>query len=101
MNKNEIQKIILDALEMANHAREAEHQIPVAEATALYGKEGYLDSMALVAFLVDVEEALQDRDLQISLSDERAMSQTRSPFRDVQTLTDYIETLIREIGDGA
>ena len=96
MKKSEIQKVILDALIMTNHAREADAQIPVSETTALYGKAGHLDSMALVAFLVDIEEALLDRDLQITLSDERAMSQTRSPFRDVPSLTDYIEGLVKE-----
>lgn len=100
MNRSEIQKVILDALVMANHAREVDAQIPVSENTALYGKSGHLDSMALVAFLVDIEESLFDRDLQITLSDERAMSQTRSPFRDVPSLTDYIEALVKEKLDG-
>lgn len=96
MNRNDIQSIIFDAIAMANHARQADQQIPVSADTALYGTDGHLDSMALVAFLIDIEEALLDCELQISLSDERAMSQTRSPFRNVETLTDYIENLITE-----
>lgn len=96
MNKPEIQKIIFDAIEMANNVREDDQKIPVSEKTELYGKNGNLDSMGLVSFLIDIEESLLDRDIQISLSDERAMSQTRSPFRSVETLTDYIETLVTE-----
>ncbi len=96
MEKSDIQSIIFEAIEMANNAREEGQEIPIAVDTKLYGEEGNLDSMGLVSFLVDVEESLMDRDLQISLSDERAMSQPKSPFRTVATLVDYIDTLIQE-----
>lgn len=96
MNRSEIQRVIFDAIEMSNNVREDDQKIPVSEKTELYGQHGNLDSMGLVSFLIDIEESMLDRDIQISLSDEKAMSQTRSPFRNVETLTDYIETLITE-----
>ena len=96
MTNNDIQQIIFDAIEMANNAREDDKQIPVSAETELYGTGGQLDSMGLVSFLVDIEESFQDNDINISLSDERAMSQSRSPFRNVQSLTDYIAALIKE-----
>jgi len=96
MTNNEIQKIIFSAIEMTNNAREDDKQIPVSEDTELYGTGGQLDSMGLVAFLVDIEESFMDNEIEISLSDERAMSQSNSPFRNVQSLTDYIATLIKE-----
>lgn len=96
MTNNDIQQIIFDAIEMTNHAREDDKQIPVAADTELYGTSGQLDSMGLVAFLVDIEESFQDKEIEITLSDERAMSQSNSPFRNVQSLTDYIATLIKE-----
>jgi acyl carrier protein len=96
MERAEIQAIIFEAIEMANQVREDADKIPVAAETQLYGSAGNLDSMGLVSFLVDVEESLMDRDIQISLSDERAMSQPKSPFKNVATLTDYIETLLKE-----
>ncbi len=94
MTKDDIQQIVFDAIEMANNAREDEDEIPVKADTELYGTNGYLDSMGLVGFLIDIEESFMDRDIQITLSDERAMSQSRSPFRNVESLTDYISTLI-------
>ena len=97
MTNNDIQKIIFDAIEMANNAREEDKQIPVSEDTELYGTSGQLDSMGLVAFLVDIEESFQDNEINITLSDERAMSQSHSPFRNVQSLTDYIATLIKDM----
>ena len=96
MTRDDIQKIIFDAIEMANNAREDDNQIPVSADTELYGTSGTLDSTGLVSFLVDIEESFQDMDMNISLSDERAMSQKNSPFRNVSTLTDYISTLLNE-----
>ncbi len=97
MTKDGIQKILLDALEMANNSRSETEQIPVAIDTELYSSNGHLDSMGLVAFLIDVEESLMDKDINITLSDERAMSQSQSPFRNIQSLTDYIRSLLKEI----
>jgi acyl carrier protein len=94
MTRGDIQQHIFDALEMSNHARDDHEKIPIGPETALYGKDGHLDSMSLVGFLIDVEESLQDQGFRISLSDERAMSQKNSPFRDVPVLVDYISKLI-------
>ncbi len=96
MQQNEIQNIIFQAIDMTNNIREDDNQVPKSATTELYGKDGHLDSMGLVAFLIDIEELFLDEDIQIALSDERAMSQANSPFRNVQTLTDYIETLLKE-----
>jgi len=97
MTNNDIQQIIFNAIEMTNNAREDDKQIPVSEETELYGTSGQLDSMGLVAFLVDIEESFQDAGINITLSDERAMSQSNSPFRNVQSLTNYIATLIKDV----
>lgn len=96
MEKPEILELVLNAIEMTNNMREEDRQIPKSETTELYGANGHLDSMGLVAFLIDIEESLLDEDLQITLSDERAMSQSKSPFRTVDTLVYYIEMLISE-----
>ena len=91
----EIIQIIFDAIDMANHGREDNEKISLSEQTVLFGSNGNLDSMGLVALIIDIEESLLDQDIQISLSDERAMSQSQSPFRTVQTLACYIEALTK------
>lgn len=69
----------------------------VTSATAIYGRRAALDSTQLVSLIVDVEDAVQRAfGVEIVLADERAMSQTRSPFADVATLAAYIETLLNE-----
>jgi hypothetical protein len=44
-----------------------------------------------------VEEAIRDKcGVSVTLADERAMSQARSPFRRVSSLADYAAQLISE-----
>ena len=65
--------------------------------TALFGKEGMLDSMALVQLVVEIEQRLQsEHGLDISLTDERAMSRAKSPFRTIGALSAYIAGLATE-----
>ena len=96
MEQNRIQQIIFDALEATNQVREENNQIEMSSDAKLYGRDGQLESMELVALLIDIEEALQDEGFNISLSDERAMSQSKSPFRDVPSLVSYISSVIQE-----
>lgn len=65
--------------------------------TVLLGRAAVIDSMALVNLVLDVEDAVRSRfGVSLSLADERAMSQTRSPFRTVATLTEYVNLLLGE-----
>jgi len=69
----------------------------VTPMTAVYGRESPLDSTQLVSFVVDIEEELHENlGVEISLVNEQAFSQSRSPFRDVAVLCHHIETLIGE-----
>ena len=69
----------------------------VDESTLLIGRNAVLDSLGLVRLIMDVEQRLQvERDITVTLVDERAMSQKHSPFRSVQTLVDYVCMLVKE-----
>jgi acyl carrier protein len=83
--------IVLDALRMANLAREEDQQLTVAPDAPLFSDSGQLDSMSLVALIVDIEEALGEAGCNVMLTAERAMSCTQSPFKDVPSLVAYIE----------
>jgi acyl carrier protein len=91
VNCSQIQTIILDALRMANLAREDDQQLTVSPDAPLFGDSGQLDSMSLVALIVDIEEALGEAGYNVILTAERAMSCTQSPFKDVPSLAAYIE----------
>jgi acyl carrier protein len=58
--------------------------------TALFGADGFLDSMALVTLVVAVEQAIEETlGVSVSLADPSAMSQERSPYRSVGALAEY------------
>jgi acyl carrier protein len=65
--------------------------------TLLYGEGGEFSSLMVVTLVVSVEQALEDEfDVSVTLTDERAMSRSVSPFRTVGSLTDYATELLSE-----
>jgi acyl carrier protein len=98
MNRDEVVREIFTAIDRANELREPEDQLICAEGTALYGSEGGLDSLGLVSLILDVEAAVNKQaGTDLVLADEHAMSQRRNPFRDVQSLADYIMSRLSEV----
>lgn len=91
--------VILSALQDLMEAN-AEGEVPVLnENTRLIGRSAVLDSMGLVTLIVEVEQRLEaDHDIVVVLADDRAMSQTRSPFLSVGSLADYVAQLVVEQG---
>ena len=65
--------------------------------TVLYGKNGILDSMGLVSLVIAVEQAIEDRyDKAVALADEKAMSQSRSPYRSPLLLAEYAASQLQD-----
>jgi hypothetical protein len=93
----EIEKIIFTALDSVNQEREEGTKFAITADTALFGIEGVLDSLELVSLIVDVETFIADSTgNNISLTDDRAMSQATYPFSNVHLLTSYIQKLLAE-----
>lgn len=66
-------------------------------ATSLIGKQAVIDSLSLVTLIVDIEERIEEEyGVTLTLTDDRAMSQNNSPFRNVGVLVAYLEELIGE-----
>ena len=87
-------ELVTDAATELN-ATEPE-QIPLdrGELAPIYGKDGVLDSLGLVTFILLVEERLEDKiGRRIPLTDDRALSRFRSPFRTIGSVTDYVAEL--------
>ena len=89
----DVERAVLQAMENANRSRSADQQLVVSPDAQIFGPGSPLDSLGLVALLIDVEESLRDIGLDVTLSDERAVSQVKSPFRSVPALTSYILSL--------
>ena len=95
--KTKIENLIIESLKELNEELENEKLSNPTIDTKLYGIDGVLDSLALVTLITDLEEKVSDEfNKDITLADERAMSQRNSPFRSVETLTNYIVKLLEE-----
>jgi D-alanine--poly(phosphoribitol) ligase subunit 2 len=88
--------LVVRLCEEHNEIAERERQIDLRDPNdaRLYGRQGVLDSLGLVSLLAAIEQALEDEyGVQVTLADERAFSQARSPFRTVASLAEYIHGL--------
>jgi len=92
-----VENLIIESLKELNEELENEFLNNPTKETKLYGIDGVLDSLALVTLITDLEEKISDEfDKDITLADEKAMSQRNSPFRSVESLTNYISKLLEE-----
>lgn len=90
-----ITKLILEVVKEVGEDQEKEELTNATDDTLLFGEN--LDSMGIVFLVTDLESRISDElDVDLTLADERAMSQKTSPFRSVKTLTKYITMLISE-----
>jgi acyl carrier protein len=90
-----VQDVVLEAMRLTNLARESGAQLEVSAEAPIFGPDSALDSLGLVALLLDIEDGLRAIGGDVVLSDERAMSQKRSPFRSVPALVAYITSIAR------
>jgi len=99
LNREAAVETILSSLrDLLEATAEGDPPVP-DETTRLIGRSALLDSMGLVTLIVEVEQRLEaDFDLVVVLADDRAMSQTRSPFLSVGSLADYVMQLAAEQG---
>ncbi|EKJ1226319.1 hypothetical protein PIR09_001744 [Campylobacter coli] len=65
--------------------------------TKIYGVEGNLDSLALVGLVSDLESIIADEfGVDLVLASDKTMSQKNSPFKDVESLSNYILALMEK-----
>lgn len=92
MTREQATEIVLAAVTAVNHGRADKIDVSRGADAPLYGREGVLDSMGLVALVVAVEQEVEER-LQVGviLADEKAMSQSSNPFRTVGVFAEYLQ----------
>lgn len=95
MTEKEVEQLIIEALNELNDEFPEDEKIIISSDTILFGKDSQIDSLSLVSLIVSIESKLcsiLDRDL--SLTDDRAMTRSESPFLNVQTLKNYILEIV-------
>ena len=91
MDTSEIEALIIATIRAANQSRAVDTRIEESPTAVIFGPGSALDSIGLVTLVIDIEDALRDRGVDVLLIDDRAISQKRSPFRDVPSLTAHIQ----------
>lgn len=95
MIKEVVLQIIYQSIDDLNRLNDSE--VTKTPETRLFGCDSNIDSLALVNLIVIVEKSVNSlSSKKITIADDKAMSQTRSPFRSVDTLADYITGLVNE-----
>ena len=85
-----IRRLVLEWCADHNEAAERKVDLGAGDAAPLFGIERVLDSLALVGLLVAVEQGIDDElGVTLTLADEKAASQERSPFRTIGSLVAY------------
>lgn len=85
-----IRRLVLDFCAEHNELAERKVDLSAGDAAPLFGVERVLDSLALVGLLVAVEQGIDDElGVILTLADEKAASQQRSPFRTIGALVAY------------
>ena len=101
MNYEQAVKLILDSLkEGIDDTMEESRKLNISDAsseTRLFSGDGLLDSLGVVILLTDLEDKLDEEfDVTISLASDSTMSRTRSPFRTVKSLAQYMVLAVVE-----
>lgn len=86
---NKMRSILLDALEDLGSPTEG-----VSDQSPLIGPDALTTSLAFVSIIADMEMALADEAIEVTLVSEDALSRSKSPFQNLGTLADYILELL-------
>ena len=97
MKREEILKIVTGQVELLRDTFPQDEQFEVTVELVLFGADSTIDSLSLVSLIVDIESLFFDEyNLEISLTDDNAMTREVSPFSTISTLTDYIFEVVNK-----
>jgi hypothetical protein len=97
--RERIVHMIYEAVDQVNDDLPARNRLEKSLDTVLLGPSSRLDSIGLVNLIVATEGKVADQfGVVVTLADERAMSQSNSPFRTIGRLADYVDLVLRENG---
>jgi len=97
MKREQVLKIIIENVKNLVDTYPENQRFNVDENTILFGLKSEIDSLSLVSVIVDLETGFYDSfNIEISLTDDRAMTREISPYDNISVLTDYIVELVAE-----
>ena len=95
--KEKIIEILKSSIEELNEQLDSEQQVQFNEETRFIGSKACIDSITFVTLITIIEELIEDEfEKTVHLVNEKAFSSKNSPFYSIETLTTYIEELVKE-----
>jgi hypothetical protein len=87
--------LVYRTVDEVNEELDGEVKLEKNAETVLYGRGARIASMALVSFIVAVEDNLREAfGLSVTLANEKAMSMERSPFKTLGSMIDYVADVV-------
>ena len=97
MSKDEVLEVILENVKELMETFPDEQKFEIDQDTILFGTNSKIDSLSLVSVIIDLESTFYaDYNMDISLTDDRAMTREKSPFDSISSLAEYIDELVNE-----
>ncbi|MGP1470666.1 MAG: acyl carrier protein [Schwartzia sp. (in: firmicutes)] len=91
---DKIEQVILRQIKNFNETLSTPVEISKGTDAVLFGSDGVLESIDFVSLILDLEEALtEELQTEVSLMNEKALSEKNSPFRTVGTLAAYVRSI--------
>jgi acyl carrier protein len=95
---SEIKEILKEAISELNEQLDEDEKVEFNENTHFVGSSAAVDSITFVTLISIIEELIEDKlNTTISLVNEKAFSQKHSPFYSIETFSNYIQELLKEI----
>jgi len=97
MKREQVLKIIIENVKNLVETYPENQRFNVDENTILFGLNSEIDSLSLVSVIVDLETEFYDSfNIEMSLTDDRAMTREVSPYDNISVLANYIVELVAE-----
>jgi hypothetical protein len=88
---------LLRAVDEVNRELPQDKQVPRSRDAVLFGSQAQIDSLTLINLVILAERNIEkDFGHAITLADERAMLEEKSPFQSVDSMAEYVAKLLRE-----
>ena len=96
-DSKKILELIFQVVDELNERLPEEERLEQSKETPLTGESAKLDSLKLVSLIVATEQKVQEEfNATVTIANERILDQKQSPLRTIETLADYISTLVQE-----
>lgn len=97
MDVTQITESLLRAVDEVNQGLPPNKKVPREPNAVLFGTKAEVDSLVLINLVILAERNIEsDFGRTISLADERALLEEKSPFRSISSMATYVAKLLKE-----